>query len=86
MSGFLSEIAGISGMPFDMFGDGFRIVMLRDAVYAEGIKGIVAFGNERISFKAGKNILEVLGEGLNIKMLSKDDCVIIGKITSVGIK
>ena len=62
----------------------FRIVNLGGkSVYIEGIKSVVAFGENEMQFQLKKCLLKVNGESLKVKYLDKTTCVLEGDISKV---
>ena len=85
VNSFFKEIASLTELPFDTAAAAFRYVNIGgDALYVQGHKGIVSFGEEKIILRVTKARLEVCGGGLKIKQLSNDDIVITGRILSVA--
>jgi len=65
----------------------FRIVNVGgNALYVEGIKNVVEFGEKSIKIQLKKLLLEVGGNNLKTKYLDKTTCVIEGEIISVVTK
>ena len=62
----------------------FRIVNLGGkSVYIEGIKSVVAFGENEMQFQLKKNLLVVSGTNLKVKYLDVSTCVLEGVILKV---
>jgi len=65
----------------------FRILNLGgNALYVEGIKGVVSFGETEMVFQLKKVNLYIFGEFLKVKYLDKSTCVVEGKIFKVETK
>ncbi len=65
----------------------YRIVNLGGkSLYIEGIKSVVYFGDEEMSFQLKNKLLIVSGNQLSVKYLDKTSCVINGEIRVVETK
>ncbi len=65
----------------------YRIVNLGGkSVYIEGIKSVLNFGVDEMTFQLKNKVLEISGANLVIKYLDKSSCVINGEINSVVTK
>lgn len=53
------------------------------ALYIEGIKSVVSFGESEMQFQMKKGLLKVTGIDLSVKYLDKTTCMLEGTITSV---
>ncbi|MBR2970155.1 MAG: YabP/YqfC family sporulation protein [Clostridia bacterium] len=54
--------------------------------YIEGIKSVISFGEDEISFQMKRTMLVISGNNLKVKYLDKTTCVIVGNIISVVTK
>ena len=65
----------------------YRVVNLGGkSVYIEGIKSIVNLGADEMIFQLNKSSISVSGQGLKLKYLDKNTCVINGEIYGVNVK
>lgn len=62
----------------------FRIINFGgNALYVEGIKSVISFGEDEMRFQLKKQMLVVCGEQLKVKYLDKTTCVLSGLIKVV---
>jgi len=84
MFGFLEEILKLTGLPFELLNNGFRIINFNNvSCYIEGYKNILDFSPECISIKLFKGIIKLCGKDLKIKNLNLNTVLIVGQINSV---
>ena len=85
MPGNLKEkISTALAIPHDIICDVPRIVFDSNTkVYIENLKGISEYGSENIRINAGRYIINLTGENLEIKSMTNDEATIEGIIRSV---
>ncbi|MBS1416079.1 MAG: YabP/YqfC family sporulation protein [Christensenellales bacterium] len=86
MGKFDGEVAKILDLELAALVNSFKYsVYGNHTVVVEGHKGLVSFSSERIVFKLGKTErLEITGEEISIKQLTKNFTVVTGKIKGVS--
>lgn len=86
MFSFFEEITKISGLPFQIFNDNFKLINFGNkAVYIENFKNIVSFESFEVVIKLSKGITKILGENLKIKNMNTNSIVIVGDIKNLEI-
>lgn len=86
MSKFDGEVAKILDLELAVLVNSFKYsVYGGHSVVVEGHSGLVSFSSERIIFKLGKKErLEIWGEDISIRQLTKNFTVVTGKIKGVS--
>ena len=73
----LESAASVNSFKYSVYG-GHTVVV-------EGHRGLVSFSSEKIIFRLGKTErLEIIGEEISIKQLTKNFTVVTGKIKGVS--
>ena len=86
MFSFLDEIASISGLPFEILNNGFRIInFCNKAVYVEGFQNIIEFSSSVLDIKLKKGVIKLKGFNIKIKNLNQNTIVVTGDISSLEI-
>lgn len=86
MFSFFDDIAFMTGLPFEILNNGFRVVnFCNKAVYVEGFQDIIEFGSNVLNVKLKKGVIKLKGEGLKIKNLNQNTIVVSGEISSLEI-
>jgi hypothetical protein len=84
---YLEELSRRSGLPIKEITNGYRCTLVSGrACYIVRHGGMIGFSAECVAFKAGKERLSVLGSGLTVRDLSREDAVVCGAITSVAVE
>ena len=84
MYDFFEEIVKMSGLPLDIFNNGFRIINFSNrTVFIEGFVNIVSFENYEIIIKLKSGIVKIQGNDLKIKNMNLETILIVGKINSL---
>lgn len=87
MFGFLEEIENLTGLPFEILKNGFRVINYSNkCVYVENYKSIISFSKTEVSLKISKGIVLILGENLKIKKSNISSIFISGKISSLKVE
>lgn len=62
----------------------FRVMLIGDgAAYAEGVKAIKSYSQEKMEILIGKGEMRITGEGLFVKKFCAGDLAVCGKIKSI---
>lgn len=86
MYDFFEEIVKMSGLPLDIFNNGFRVINFSNkSVFVEGFVNIVSFESIEIIIKLKHGIVKIQGENLKIKNMNLETILIIGNITNFEI-
>lgn len=86
MFSFFDDIASLTGLPFEILNNGFRVVnFCNKAVYVEGFQNVIEFTPTVLNIKLKKGVVKLSGLGLKIKNLSQNTIVVSGKISSLEI-
>ena len=86
MFSFFDDIAFMTGLPFEILNNGFRVVnFCNKAVYVEGFQDIIEFGSNVLNVKLKKGVIKLKGEWLKIKNLNQNTIVVSGEISSLEI-
>ncbi len=86
MFSFLEEIAKLSGLPFDIFNENFKVINFGNKViYIEQFKNIISFENFEIVIKLSHGVIKITGENLKIKNMNLNTIVINGNIKTMEI-
>ena len=81
---FKEKIMGALSVPYEMVSDVPRIVLdSNKKVYIENYKGITEYSGECISINAGKCILTLTGDKMEIKGMTTEEIIIEGIIDMV---
>ena len=84
MFSFFSEVAEMSGLPFEILTNGFRVINFSNkAVYIENFKSILQFQTTEVGLKMKKGMMKVLGQDLVIRNLNENTVLVVGKIEKV---
>jgi len=85
MSGKIKEkISTILSIPQEIISDVPRIVFDSNTkVYIENFKGISEYGTDSIKINAGRYIISLTGENMEIKSMTTEEAVIEGYFKSV---
>ena len=87
MFGFLEEIENLTGLPFEVLKNGFRVINYSNkCVYVENYKNIISFSKTEVSLKISKGIVLIFGENLKIKKSNTSSIFISGKISSLKVE
>ncbi|MBQ9485448.1 MAG: YabP/YqfC family sporulation protein [Clostridia bacterium] len=78
--GFIEEIKNVFGE--DALPE-FRVMLFGNAVYAEGVKAIKSYSQEKIEVFINKGELKITGEELFVKKYCAGDLAVCGKIKSI---
>lgn len=79
---FIDEVMRVFGGE-DLTPD-FRVMIIGDAaVYAEGVKAIKSYSQDKIELYLKKGEIKILGSGLFIKKYCAGDLAVCGKINSI---
>ena len=82
--GFLDEVLKVFGQ--EEISPSFRVMWLGDgALYAEGIKSIKSYSQDKIELNLKSGGLKITGERLFLKKYCAGDVAICGKIKSTEI-
>lgn len=86
MFGLFEEMAKISGLPFDVFNNNFKVINFGNkAIYIENFKNIVTFTITEIVIKLSRGIAKIIGDNLKIKNMNANTIIIAGEIKSLEI-
>ncbi len=86
MFSFFEEIAKLSGLPFEIFNNNFKLINFGNkVVYIENFKNIISFNSFDIEIKLSKGIAKINGDNLKIKNMNIDTIIIVGEIKSLEI-
>ena len=83
MTNFFDEIGKILNLPAGEIANGFKVIMLNNACYIEGHRGIKTFADNEICFKIKGGQILVNGDNLSIKNLDQNTAIISGNIVKV---
>ena len=84
MYDFFEEIVNLSGLPFEIFNKGFRVINFSNkTVYIEGFVNVINFENTEILIKLKRGIVNILGSDLKIKNMNLETILIVGNITNL---
>lgn len=86
MRSFFDELAEMSGLPFDIINNGYKVVnFCGKSVFIEGFKSIISVEKEMVVLKLKKGRIKVCGEGLTIKDINLGQIFINGTIFCVEV-
>ena len=84
MFSFFEDIAKLTGLPFEILNNGFRLInFCNKSFYVEGFKSLLEFNNQIVSLKLTKGSVKLTGNNLKIKNLNKDTILVVGDILTV---
>ena len=86
MFNFFSELIADYGLEIDGVSSFNIINMSNKLVYIEGQKGVVKISSESMSIRIKGGLVEVLGQNLKLKKISRSTVCIVGKIESIESK
>lgn len=82
---FISDIAEIMDMNMGLLLKQTKITVLgRNIITIEGIENIIKYEPDAIILSKSRNKIEIIGENLGIRSLSKNDITVEGKIASIN--
>lgn len=86
MFSFFEEIAELSGLPFQVFNNSFKVINFGNkAIYIENFKNIISFESIEIVVKLSSGIVKISGENLKIKNMNLDSIIVVGDIKGLEI-
>lgn len=84
--GILERAAQALDIPVEAVGVPRLELVGRGQLRMENHRGILAYGPEEILVSGGKLILRVKGSGLELKVMTAEELLITGVISSVGLE
>lgn len=86
MISFFDEISSMTGLPFEILNNGFRVInFCNKAIYIEGFQNILEFSPSVLNVKLKKGVVKLQGLGLKIKNLNQSAIVVSGEISNLEI-
>ena len=86
MRSFFDELAKISGLPFEMINNGYKVVnFCGKSVFIEGFKTIISVDKETVVLKLKKGRIKVVGTELTIKDINLGQIFVNGNIIGIEV-
>ena len=87
MFNFLDEIEGLTGLPFDLLKNGFKIYNYSNkCIYIENYKNILLISDSDVEIKMPKGMLKICGKNLKISKLNISSIMVKGEISFIKVE
>lgn len=81
MVNFLEEIVNICGLPYNELNNCHKIIQVGNKIlYISNFIRIVDYSDKRLVLKVKKDLIEVVGQNLEIRLLNKGEVIVTGDI------
>ena len=83
MDNYINEIANLLKLPYSEISNEFKIMQIGcSVIYVTNFVKILNYSDSLIVLKVKKDLIEIRGVNLKIKMLNKNEILVNGKILS----
>lgn len=87
MFSFLEDVENLTGLPFEILKDGFKMINYANkCIFIENYKNVVLLESDKVLLKIPKGIVNVEGKNLKLKQLNRSSLIVVGEVSLLKVE